>query len=1329
VNAPDSTASLLARLLELPAADREALLRLMATRDPELASRLSDVIPTPLAANPAEQNAPAIGTNGLAPGAVWALEAALSVTETGNSGARIGPYKLLQKVGEGGFGVVWMAEQLEPITRLVALKIIKVGMDTDEVIARFEAERQALARMEHPNIAHVFDAGATDAGRPYFVMELVRGISITRYCDENRLSAEERLRLFVMVCQAVQHAHQKGIIHRDLKPSNILVTLHDGVAVPKIIDFGIAKATSGRLTEKTLFTQFNAFIGTPAYTSPEQMEMSGLDVDTRSDIYSLGVLLYELLTGQPPFDSKALMQSGLEAMRRTIREVDPPRPSHRLGTLTEVARTSIAQHRGTDPAKLSVLLRGDLDWIAMRCLEKDRMRRYDSATSLATDVERHLSDGVVEARPPSRIYQTSRFIRRHRLGVSAGVAVAVSLIAGLIASSTLFMLERSARGRATLAEEKESELRQQAELAGAREVKRVARTALDLANQNLAGGHLTDGLAYLVYAARKDPQNTTLGPRLASALTTHNFLLPEGPAFECGSPVLAVHFTKDGRSIYVGTEDGAFRVLDAASGELRAQISLGRPVYLGGWEFPKENDTVFTVRFADKTVGVYDVKSGQPHWPSRALDPGTWLDGESAQRGPGAGISPDGRWLYALGFDRFWISDAATGEIVLRRSGKPGNWVGGCDFTRDGAEVAVTFATSVRRWTLPDGRLIPPIDADAPGPQPPQRTSGAGKPSQAILRTVNFSPNGRLLAVSGAYSGIMIFDATTGNRLRTLNIPGLVLTHTSVVFASDKRVFAAGPRVSGSWDVTTGDFTPLPIATGADVRSASFDASGSVVLAMAADGSARICALVSGELMAEPTGRQDRACAALAPDGLHVVTGNGSGTVQRFRIGRGSARPLELPRGSPTVAVFLPEPPSRLLLIKTTRARVLDLASGREIAGGFAYPTPLVPLPWAHPNPPVRSDTKFMVMPTTKGLQAWEIGASGIVNVATLADAKPRAVETWFSPRGDLLAISTGFNNAAVWNLRTGVLAGPRISVPDYIRTSTLQFSPDGGRLVFGKSDGDCLIVDVATGETTMTFRTRQFVPVFGVAFSPDGNRLVTLNGRNEAQLWNAATGELIGLTIGTSDSTVLGISPYSPDGRWFATWGGQTIRLWDGSTGASVGETMPAWDGLPRFSGDSRSLGTADGHGNVRVWDVPSGQPFTEPMQYGLGFLDFDRFSPDGRFVSAVQPERYSIWSVPPRLPEGTPVPEWLLNLATVLADKQVNDAGELIGVPNAMAQFHDVRRHIAALPVDAPLAEWGRWILDDRAARPIAPGFTLTPAQADKLAAADEAEIGAQP
>jgi len=351
------------------------------------------------------------------------------------AGTMIGRYKLLQKLGEGGCGVVWMAEQEHPVRRRVALKIIKLGMDTREVIARFEAERQALAMMDHPNIAKILDAGATEAGRPFFVMELVRGTKITEYCDKNNLSTAQRLELFSQVCNAIQHAHQKGIIHRDLKPSNILVTHHDGLPVPKVIDFGIAKATQGKLTNLTLFTAFEQFIGTPAYMSPEQAEMSGIDIDTRSDIYSLGVLLYELLTGRPPFDPKSLVKAGLDEIRRIIREVEPQRPSTNLSTLGAADRFAVARLRGTDPAKLSLLLRGDLDWIVMRCLEKNRTRRYETPTALAADIARHLNNEPVVARPPSRAYRFKKFVRRNRAAFITAACVAFALVIGIVIST------------------------------------------------------------------------------------------------------------------------------------------------------------------------------------------------------------------------------------------------------------------------------------------------------------------------------------------------------------------------------------------------------------------------------------------------------------------------------------------------------------------------------------------------------------------------------------------------------------------------------------------------------------------------------------------------------------------------------------------------------------------------------------------------------------------------------------------------------------------------------------------------------------------------------
>src|SRR5213082_2803853 len=410
------------------------------------------------------------------------------VAITEKPGDRIGRYKLLQQIGEGGCGAVYMAEQTEPVRRRVALKVIKLGMDTKQVIARFEAERQALALMDHPNIAKVLDAGATETGRPYFVMELVRGIKITEYCDQNKLSTDERLKLFVQVCHSIQHAHQKGIIHRDIKPSNILVTLHDGVPVPKVIDFGIAKAIEGRLTDATVYTQLHQFIGTPAYISPEQAEMSGLDIDTRSDIYSLGVLLYELLAGSTPFDAKELMASGLDTMRKTIREREPVRPSTRLATLQGEELTTTARRRSTDAPKLVHLLKGDLDWIVMKCLEKDRTRRYDTANGLAMDLKRHVNHEPVVARPPSAAYRIQKAIRRNKLVFGATAAVSLALLIGVGVSTTQAVrATRAERAKQALLESERQSRQAATRAQGEAEVERDrARRNLYAADINLA---------------------------------------------------------------------------------------------------------------------------------------------------------------------------------------------------------------------------------------------------------------------------------------------------------------------------------------------------------------------------------------------------------------------------------------------------------------------------------------------------------------------------------------------------------------------------------------------------------------------------------------------------------------------------------------------------------------------------------------------------------------------------------------------------------------------------------------------------------------------------
>ena len=398
-------------------------------------------------------------------------------------GSRLGRYQLVQKIGEGGCGVVYLAEQEKPVRRQVALKVIKLGMDTKSVIARFEAERQALAMMDHPNIARVLDAGATESGRLFFVMELVRGTSITRYCDENHLNTIQRLELFSQACRAIQHAHQKGVIHRDIKPSNILVTVHDRLPVPKVIDFGIAKATEGRLTDSTLHTAAEQFVGTPAYMSPEQAdpstldidtrtdvymspeqaETSNLDVDTRSDIYSLGVLLYELLTSRTPFDTKLLMRSGMDEMRRMLREEEPQLPSTMITSLSNTELTLTANNRQAEPPKLISQMKGDLDWIVMKALEKDRNRRYETANGLALDIQRFIDSEPVLARPPSQLYRFKKLVRRNRMVFAAAGAVAMALLLGLGLSTWLLLRERDARMHERDARKREAQLRAEAE--------------------------------------------------------------------------------------------------------------------------------------------------------------------------------------------------------------------------------------------------------------------------------------------------------------------------------------------------------------------------------------------------------------------------------------------------------------------------------------------------------------------------------------------------------------------------------------------------------------------------------------------------------------------------------------------------------------------------------------------------------------------------------------------------------------------------------------------------------------------------------------------------
>ena len=532
-----------------------------------------------------------------------------------SAGTVVGRYKLLQKIGEGGMGVVYMAEQTEPVTRKVALKIIKLGMDTRQVVARFEAERQALAMMDHPNIAKVLDAGATDTGRPYFVMELVRGVPITEYCDKNKLSTQQRLELYIAVCQAIQHAHQKGVIHRDIKPSNVMVTLHDGNAVPKVIDFGIAKATNQKLTEKTLFTNYAQMIGTPAYMSPEQAEMSGLDVDTRTDVYSLGVLLYELLTGTTPFPSMELLSMGYGEMQKIIAEKEPPRPSTRLSTMQNEERTVVAKNRSMEVNALAKTFKGDLDWIVMKALEKDRTHRYETANGLATDLKRYLNHEPVVARPPSSAYRFQKLVRRNKLAFAAAGAVACALLLGIIATTWQASRATHAMQEALAAQTRESVQRHKAEANEKKAIEAQANEARQKAGaqqglyESLVGqaratrlarqlGYRNSVFALLEHAKALDVTQKSLAVLRNEAVACLGDIVGLTPATftNFSTNIRSACLAPSARMAAFGLSDGDIQLLEMPSGKKAAHFSsAGTNEVFGSVCFNSPGEQLFAI--------------------------------------------------------------------------------------------------------------------------------------------------------------------------------------------------------------------------------------------------------------------------------------------------------------------------------------------------------------------------------------------------------------------------------------------------------------------------------------------------------------------------------------------------------------------------------------------------------------------------------------------------------------------------------------------------------------------------------------------------------------
>ncbi len=673
-------------------------------------------------------------------------------------GDRIGPFRLMEQIGEGGFGLVFVAEQSAPVRRKVALKVLKPGMDTREVVARFEAERQALALMDHPNIAKVLDAGATEQGRPFFAMELVRGVPITDFCDQHKLSPRERLALFVQVCHAVQHAHQKGVIHRDIKPSNILVTSHDGVPVPKVIDFGVAKAVGQSLTDKTIYTRFAQMIGTPLYMSPEQAELSGLDVDTRTDVYALGVLLYELLTGTTPFDRARFRTAAFDEIRRIIREEEPPRPSTRLTSLGATL-TAVSASRGTDPGKLAGLVRGELDWIVMKCLEKDRNRRYETANALAKDIERHLAGDAVEACPPTLRYRLRKCCDRNKVAIVIAFAFAVTLLT----SSLLSLLQMSRAAKAELIAEWQ---RDEAEAALERLTAEEQKVRALLAESE---GHRRDTEVRLLSATidldlRFNGTDTPLGlVRLAQTLKTippearelREFaamaLIARGQElapllpFRFGAEVPAkLELTPDGRTAL--THGGTSRLWESNTGRLLKTLREGDERTEA--TVLSENGAVACTVSSDGVARFWDVPSGRLRARTGPLPPGlvrlsrVYGDWDTHR----FFLSRDGRRLVSVVMvedEKPWevaVWDTATGRRLIRLR-HPGVapipddvWVAPpvVALSPDGRQLvtAAWDAAPIRVWSVEDGALLHTLPHE----------------EWKYVRAIAFSPSGRRAA-------------------------------------------------------------------------------------------------------------------------------------------------------------------------------------------------------------------------------------------------------------------------------------------------------------------------------------------------------------------------------------------------------------------------------------------------------------------------------------------------------------------------------------------------------------------------------------------------------
>ncbi len=1058
-------------------------------------------------------------------------------------GDRIGRYRLLEEIGHGGCGVVYLAEQERPVRRRVALKIIKLGMDTRQVVARFEAERQALALMDHPNIASVLDGGATETGRPYFVMELVNGIPITDYCHANKLSTPERLRLFIRVCQAVQHAHQKGLIHRDLKPSNILVTVKDDQPLPKVIDFGIAKATQARLTEKTIFTQFHQLIGTPAYMSPEQAGLGSLDVDTRSDIYSLGVVLYELLTGRMPIDAQKLLEKGYDALMRAIREEEPPKPSTRLSTLPPGELKTTAQLCQSDPTRLVHLMRGDLDWIVMKCLEKDRSRRYETANGVAMDIQRHLAEQPILARPPSTMYQAQKFLLRNKVMVTSGAVISTALVLGIlellqnrqivsvavIATALVLGILASTREafRAKQAEREQERSRYQAEAARENEARQrefaqaqelIARRRAYSSDMNAAWQSYLEGdvsrTRDLLERQRPLPgqQDDLRGFEWrylwAQSRPYELFTLPTNLSW-------AVRHSPDGRILAVAGGDGEVSLWDTQT-QRRLRSFQASPTDVSSLAFSPDGKTLATAsRFAEREkVKLWDVESA---------DQQAVLLPDSSQEACFVVFSPNGKRLvtlactpYAKGIPpdiRIW--DVASRRPQFELAGHA-SFVRSGSFAPDG-EVLVTGDGDglIKLWDLGIQKEIRSL----PG-------------HHGFVSAVTFSPTGRILATADEHGTVILWDWRAGTVSLVLSAHRAPIYDLSISRDGKWLATASRDHTAKLFEIETGaelatfrghpdriwsvDFSPdrqrlatagsgvrvWPAAPKEDSFIFSHEKSTGTVR-FSPDGRFLVQELWQSNqvVLWDPASRsrvqsslKGRDCAFSSDGKLLVVICDGRPVVHETAT---FLQRATIAVRAPVTGPMVLSPDGKFLAARRGNREVLiDMELMREVTTVEGTSEDTAPLVFS-------SDSRHLITvgPAPGAIQVWD-AATGDLR------ARLRGHTAWLealalSPDGKLLASGAYDRTVRLWDTVAWAPAPHPVLQSNAGAVTRLAFSPDGIALAVGTYDGVIKLWNLRAQDEVGALRGHASI-IRGLAFSPDGRMLASSSYDGVWCLWAA---------------------------------------------------------------------------------------------------------------------------------------------------------------------------------------------------------------------------------